>query len=172
MSNTTKTMVGGKYAGITPGMPRFKPEETYQSKVAIRKNDVVEGLPRDTSAALVHAYVQARDEVSDTKKKLYEANLRLEAVTQLLTDRFEDEDITSIKVSGATVRVQIEPYAVIRDKGLFRQWCIDNGLGESLALPWSTANMVTKDRVLAGEPEPSGVEIYQKHKVVMVKERK
>ena len=168
----TKTMAGGKYAGITPGMPRFKPEETYQSKVAVKKDGLLEQLPRDTSAELVRAYVQARDEVSEAKKKLYEANLQLEAVTQLLTDRFEDEDITSIKVSGATVRVQIEPYAVIKDKELFRLWCINNDLKESLALPWSTANMITKERVLAGEPEPSGIEVYQKHKVVLSKERK
>ena len=161
----------GKYATVTPKLPRYQEEDTYQDKVNLKKDEFLERLQKHTSAALVQAYVAARDEVLDIKKRLSEANLQLEAISQLLVDQFEDEDVTSIKVSGATVRVQVEPYASVKDKATFRRWCLAHGLEESMVLPWVTTNLITKERLLAGEPEPEGVEVFQKNRVVMVKER-
>ena len=164
--------MASKYAGVTPGLPRFQQETKYQDKVNETKNKIFEDLDGSpSSSALVHEYVAQRGIIDDLKATLSEANLRLEALAQMITDQFDDEDVTSLKIQGATVRVQIEPYASVKDRDLFRRWCIANGLEESLQLPWQSTNSITKERLLAGDPEPDGVEAFQKSKLVLTRDK-
>jgi len=128
-----------------------------------------------------------------------EVNLRLEAVTQMMVDQFEVEDTTSLTVEGVgNVRTQYEPYAKVEDKDKFRLWCINHcqtcgkpkdqhpvidqvegesvmvcrnaaTLENSLQLWPSTMNAITKERLLAGLPEPDGVTAFAKVKVVLTR---
>jgi hypothetical protein len=81
------------------------------------------------------------------------------------------EDVHSLTLAdGDNVRLQAEPYVVIEVPETFRRWCIQNGLENKLTLPWQSANNLTKERLLAGEPEPDGTKAYMLTKVVFTRE--
>ena len=93
-------------------------------------------------------------------------NLMLDAYQSLMVAQFEAEGISSLKLStGQPIVTYEEPYAQVIDKDAFRLWCIKQGLERSLVLPWQTTNKITKDMLLAGDPEPDGVTIYAKTRV-------
>ena len=61
-------------------------------------------------------------------------------------------------IADGKVRVHPEPYLVVLEDDVFRKWCIDNDLGDSLKLPWMKANSINKMRLLEGEDSPDGTE--------------
>lgn len=98
------------------------------------------------------------------------ANLLLEAYNQLLVDQFEVEGSTSLKLEdGASVRMQYEPYATVKDPAAFLIWCRENGYANKLTLPWATTNALVKERLEEGEAEPDGISVYTKTKLVLTK---
>ncbi|KKM78484.1 hypothetical protein LCGC14_1359450 [marine sediment metagenome] len=168
--------MAGKYAHIK--LPKFEgTDPSYQGKVQEEKDLLRQEIyekEEETSLSgslLARWVVQQRIQVEEKKKALSAAALRLEALEQMLINRYEEEDVSSIKVTGAAVRVQTEPYAVVKDKEVFRLWCIANGLEKSLSLMWQSTNSITKDRLLAGQPEPDGVEAFTKGKVVVTRDK-
>ena len=164
--------MAGKYDDVNPRLPRFQQEPRYQDKVQDAKADVLARIGNTPSSPeLVRAFVERRNHVDSLKEQLSAANLELEAISQLITDQFDDEGVYSMKVQGATVRLQIEPYASVKDRDAFWRWCIANGLEESMTLPWQTTNSITKERLLDGKSEPDGVEAFQKTKLVLTRDK-
>lgn len=99
---------------------------------------------------------------------LYECNMQMTAIEQMLVDQYELEDTDSIRLdTGFTVAVQREPYAQVQGREEFRQWCIDEGLENLFMLPWMTTNKITKERLLDGQPEPPGVKAFTRSKIVL-----
>lgn len=163
--------MAGKYAHLVDKLPKILPEKTpYQEKIEEVKRQIlgeheVEWLPASTLAA---DYRAIRDEIDALEEQVSKATLRLEAVSQMMINQFDVEGLGSLTIAdGATVRVQVEPYAQVKDKEAFRLWCIANGLEQSLCLPWASTNSITKERLLSGQPEPDGVEAWQKSKIVL-----
>jgi hypothetical protein len=94
-------------------------------------------------------------------------NLVMEAYLQLMADQYENEGVTSLTLEdGTNIRVQEEPHAKVVDQDAFRAWVIAEGLERSLQLPWQTTNKIAKDRLLAGEAEPPGIELSRRVKIV------
>lgn len=170
-------MARGKYAAVIDKLPKFLGNDpSYQEKVIAVKDAILDEALEQTGSRFVPAsdlarlYEELRGEVAGLEEKLSEANLRLEAHSQLLQDQYEIEGLTSLRLAdGGSVSLQYEPYAKVEDKEAFRQWCLHNGLEKSLALPWMSTNAITKERLLAGEPEPDGVSAQAKTKVVLRK---
>lgn len=100
-------------------------------------------------------------------------NLLIESHAQLMAEQFEVEGVSSLTLNdgiGGNVRVQYEPAAKVVDRDAFREWCIKQGLERQLMLPWQTTNKLTKDALLAGEPEPDGVTAESRAKFVFTKD--
>jgi hypothetical protein len=92
--------------------------------------------------------------------------LLLEAYQELMTAQMEVEGTEAIRLStGQPISVYLEPYSQVVDKEAHRLWAIEEGLERQMSLPWSTTNSLTKQRLLAGEPEPPGVKLFSKTKV-------
>lgn len=200
--------MAGKYAHLIDKLPRLLgTEPKYQEKVEVVKQEMLTvrddaGEPVEIKSflpatVLGKQYIDIRDEIDALEARLSDANLRLEATSQLMTAQFEVEDVSSLNFTGkGVVRTQYEPYAKVEDKEAFRLWCIHrcqtcghddvqhpvtkNGflvcerpatLEGSLALPWQSTNMITKERLLAGQPEPAGVVAHAKVKIVLTREK-
>jgi len=183
--------MASKFAGVINNLPRMlMTDQGYQDKVDVVKQQMKSSEDFDPAAsALARRYRALRGDESSVgfqpsenieliiqtfgkeglEAILSAVNMRLEAVTQMMIESFEAEDITQVKNAseGYTVRLQYEPYAQVTDKTAFLKWCQDNGLAGSLSLPWQTTNAITKERLLAGEPEPTGVTAHAKTKVVL-----
>lgn len=185
--------MASKFAGVINNLPRMLgTEPAYQEKVEIVKQQIkAEPDFSPVSSALAKRYRALRGDessvalvapdrmealIAEFGKEGIEAilsaiNLRIEAVSQMMVASFEAEDITTVKNAsdGFTVRVQYEPYAQVTDKAAFYEWCQKNGLGKAMTLPWQTTNAITKERLLAGEPEPAGVTAHAKTKIVLTR---
>jgi hypothetical protein len=166
--------MAGKYAHLVDKLPKLvSTDAKYQDKIEAVKKEILaehnaDWLPAST---LAKDYTEIRIEIDTLEGMLSKTNMRLEAVTQMMINQFEVEDVSSLRITGASIRTQVEPYAQVKDKAAFRKWCIANGLEESLSLPWPSTNSITKERLLAGLPEPDGVEAYQKTKVVLTRDK-
>jgi hypothetical protein len=168
-----------KYDAVLPNLRPAPPADpSWQDRVERFKATIVE---RD-SASLAAEYVNLRAAKDDLDAEASVLNLRLEAYTQLLVAS-QDADAdgwgrygvagNALRLaSGDTIRVQREPYGQVRDKEAFRLWCVANGYERQLQLWPSTMNAIVKERLVAGDPEPDGVEAYARAKVVYVQAKK
>jgi hypothetical protein len=165
----------GKYAEIIDDLPRLKAENpTYQNKVNDRKKEILEEIGDAlSSSSLALLYRQQRQEKEEIEAQLSLANLDLEAITQLLTDRYEIDEISSVSLDdGDTVRVDLEPYAKIEDAQKLWDWAKANDMERSMQLPWQTVNSMMKEMLLQGMNEPDGVVAYQRPKIVFTRAKK
>ncbi len=160
----------GKYDHILADLPRLlNAEPDYQSKVDAVKRKIVDDEPRH-AAHFALQYAAIRREIDEIKRQNSEANLRLEAYSQLLIDQYEVEGTTSLTLdNGDVIRTQAEPYLIVEDKETFRQWCLKEGLERELHMLWQTANSLAKARLLEGDPEPDGTKAYVRTKIVFTK---
>ena len=160
-------MARSKYAGVLDKLPKYVTSDMpYQQRVDMVKSALTSGGSL-TAGELAQMYADLRREKARLEEQESILNLRLESVSQLLSDTYDQEGISSLKLAdGSTVRAQPEPYAQVEDREAFRLWCIEQGLERSLVLPWATTNALTKERLLNGEPEPTGVKAFVKTKLV------
>ena len=118
------------------------------------------------AAGFAAAYADARvvlDAIGDWKSS---AQLLVDVYESLMLERMEAEGLASLRLeSGASVSTYSEPYGQVVDKEAFRLWCVANGYEKSLQLWPSTMNSLAKERTLAGEPPPAGVEVFAKQMV-------
>lgn len=170
----------GKYTGKVEQLPKLpandEEDPRYQDKVDAEKSRVMRDHFQDKpprTPALLELYITVREARDDLKSRLKGAQLTLTALEQLVASRYETEGVTSVKLStGDSVRTESAPHAVVEDPVAFTAWCRkDPDLATQLTLPWPRANALTKERLIAGEPEPPGVRAYNRTKVVLTKNR-
>ena len=161
------TIPKGKYKGLTlPRMIGVKPSY-YERVVALRDEIVQDPDFQRQAGSLAQTYAALRREANARAAELSEIKLRLAAVTLLMTNQFEAEGESGVRLTnGDAIRVQPEPHLVVMDKDTFRQWCIKQGFEQSMVLPWGMANRIVKDMLGHGEPEPPGTTVFVRDKVV------
>jgi hypothetical protein len=117
--------MAGKYSAVISSLPRMlSTEAPYQERVEQVKAAISADPDFELHAAtLAHEYAGLRAEKDKAEEVVSEINLRLEAVSQLLSDYYEIEGVSSLKTeSGQSVAVQLEPYARVVDKDVNRRW--------------------------------------------------
>lgn len=165
----------GKYAEIVKTLPRLPEDADYQQKVNAVKElllqgelEMPDGMGYPSSGMIAHAYREARDKKDDLEDELKATQLKLTALEQLLDDRYENDGIKSCVLDdGSTVGIQLEPHASVVDRNANRAWAVANGYESQLSLPWQTINAITKQHRLDGQPDPDGVSVFSKTKVVL-----
>jgi len=157
----------GKYSHVLEGLAK---EVRGDASSRERVDEIKEKLDGHSSAELANAYGALRLEKANHEALEKDLNLRITAVEETLWSKFEDEEITSLKLkNGRTVRVEVAPVAKVIDKLSLAQWVRDNGLERLLSLHASTVTSLSNERLLAGEPLPSGVELKTRTKTVYTK---
>ena len=153
----------GKYTVVSSNLPPLQPtDKSYQDKVEEHKATLSTFTPK----AILKLYVKQRKVRNKAKDNLGQANLELEAISQLLIEQFEAEGIESKKLeTGESLSVHPEPYPVINNNEVFRLWCVKEGLERLMKLPWQSTSAIVKERLLNGEAEPPGVTTYSKQKI-------
>ena len=160
----------GKYTAVASKLPPLQPDDKpYQDKVEEVKSEISK---RFTSKEFLKCYCEMRKVKDEARDLLSAANLELEAVSQLLIEQFETEGIESKKLdTGESLGIHPEPYPVINDPEKFRVWCLEQGLEQSMKLPWQSTAAIVKERLLGGEPEPPGVSTFANNKIIFRKAR-
>jgi hypothetical protein len=120
------------------------------------------GIKRD-AAIFTKAYATTRTVVDTLGDLKSAAQLLLDAYERLMVEKMEEEGIASLRLeSGASVSTYVEPYCKVVDREAFRTWCVYNGYEPQMQLLWMTTNAIAKERTLAGEAPPDGVEVTAK----------
>jgi len=187
--------MAGKYAKIVKTLPKFKGKDAQSQRIealALAISQEPDFLRHASALAATYTKLRAMRTILDYVESSLE--LRTKAIEMLALDQFENESTLAIKLGEGvvlfeeavadlideimsvkqldvqlnltpTVYYQSEPFAVVEDKDLFREWCIVNGLAEKLQLWPTTTQAIVKERLLAGDTLPDGVSATNKPKL-------
>jgi hypothetical protein len=159
----------GKYSKVAKDLPRAEPVAgEFQDRV----NALKDNIPDWTPGALARGYAEAKDAKKEHEEKEKELNIRVAAFEQLISLVFGDQDISSVRLEdGRPVSVNPEPYAVVIDRDALNAWVAENNLDRLRTLSWQTTNALAKERLLAGDAPPDGVELKLRDAVRITKAR-
>lgn len=133
--------------------PAFQGEDT--TRVRDLNNTQLKGL-----------YVQVRQQIDELDAKLSVLNVQKNALTYLFTERFEEDDVTSMKFDdGVMLSEAPEPYPNVKDRATLVAWIKSTGQEDLLTLNFQTLASMCKQLLLDGKPIPPGVDIYMKSKL-------
>lgn len=156
----------GKYSHLK--LPKFVEPDVDNHR--LRVNEAKDKIHNRKSTELSRRYTGIRIEKKRAQDILSCVQVQLDACSELLVDQFEADGITSLKLEdGSSVRVDVKPYPVTKDREVFRQWCIDDGLQKEMHLAWPTMSSLMCNMLLAGEDIPPGLEAFMKDKIVFTK---
>jgi hypothetical protein len=165
----------GKYDSVIKYLPKVrKPfeDEDHQTRVNAAKLEIEKDVNFKRQAAwLFSRYATLRRVKDEISEELSECQVQLDAVTQLMEDQMEVEGTESLGLSNGD-KVRLEPgiYPKIVDREAFRLWCLaDEDLSKKMMLHAKTAESLVRKMLLAGEPEPPGMEAVSWNKVVFTK---
>jgi hypothetical protein len=153
----------GKYTQVLRGLPSYKGEDaSFFEKVVAKRLTL--GVLSATQAAAGYAAARTKKDMID--EELSKHSVELAAWESAMHDAFESEGVSSVKLStGESISTFPEPYAQVANPSAFREWCLgQEGLSDRMTLAWATTNSIAKERLLAGEEPPPGIEIYVKTK--------
>jgi hypothetical protein len=118
------------------------------------------------STQLCERYVQVRTKIDELEAELSVLEVQKAAMTYLFTNRFEDDDVTSMKfANGVTLGESVEPLPNVKDREALITWIKNTGQEDLLTLNYQTLASITKQALLEGKPVPPGVEVYMKQKL-------
>jgi hypothetical protein len=155
----------GKYDKIVKNLPRAPKQETSDEV-----NTIKEEYTDRSPGALAKAYREVRAEKAAHDEAGKAINRRVAALEALLYNAYEEAGITSMKLDdGSSVGVYADPYVVTINRDAVREWAVANGHERDLNIHSQTLASIVKERALAGETLPEGVELKVWHKVQMRK---
>ena len=118
------------------------------------------------NTALCDLYVQVRKTMDELEAKLSVLEIQKAALTYIFTNRFEDDDVTSMKfASGVTLGESVEPLPNVKDRTALVDWIKTTKQEELLTINYQTLASITKQLLLEGKPIPAGVEVFMKQKL-------
>lgn len=149
----------GKWTSLKTKLPKFEAEPEYAAKVEEIKGQFI-GL---ATAELAREFKRARAQKKEFEEQVYDLNVGLEALSQLLIADLEARAIQKMQLTtGETVYIQDEPYASVADQAALLAWVKKQKLTGLLSLNWQTMNGIVKEHLAAGRPAPPGVKVFMK----------
>ncbi len=165
--------MAGKYEAFRKKYPKAPIEATTFDKI----NAVLDSVPVQTddgclrvrdldNTELCEMYVRIRKEAEELEAQLSLLEIQKAALTYLFTNRFEEDDVTSMKfANGVTLGESVEPLPNVKDRAALIAWIKSTDQEELLTLNYQTLASITKQALLEGKPIPPGVEVYMKQKL-------
>lgn len=156
----------GKYSGLKGKLPAFEPDKKWQDKINDVKKQIIGEVDDVTFANpnwLARRYVNLRLEKQELSEQLSELNTQIEALVQMLTERFDTDGTSTLKLSdGVSLSLKDEPYPVVKDSYALRGWIESTGQTAMLTLPTQTLKGFVKMALEQGSELPPGVEVFLK----------
>ena len=157
--------MAGKYKHLRGKLEVFQQPEAFQKKVDDEKREIVGASePVDASrsylASLFAAYYKEKKEHERAIKVL---NIKLTALSQLLTDKLQSEAEELVQLStGGTVYLKDSIYPSVKDKDEFMKWVARERLTSTLTMPFKTLQSICIELSMKGKKLPPGTAVYLK----------
>lgn len=111
---------------------------------------------------LVTAYTEVRRKKEEIEETLKPVDNRLFVLTTLIAERFDEEEIKSLKLdSGESVSVSMRTTYKITDNAKFIAWIHESGLQEELKVNSQRLQSLAGGYLSEMEQLPPGVEVNQ-----------
>lgn len=157
--------MAGKWAKFRGKLEVFQLEGPYKQKVDDWKvkflgtKDAVHA-----NVAMLAKEFAKRKETKDTlEDKLYQVNLELEGLSQLIVDVLTGEGQEKVSlISGATVYLNDGIYPSVQDKSKLRLWIVQTHQEDVLTLNAQTLKGMVGSLLTNGEPVMPGVKLFLK----------
>lgn len=155
----------GKYSKLRGKLPAFEEDASYQARVNDAKQyllaaENLEAANVNKLAALFAARKAMKDAHEET---ISELNVEIEALSQLLVEALEDQNIQKVELaSGAVYFLQDTPYPSVKDRDALLDWVKKQKMNSLLTIHYQTLKALTSERLVAGQAPPPGVEVYLK----------
>lgn len=152
----------GKYSAFRNQLTKFTEEPSHQEKVNEMRAKILADLKltndEPTMFNLGYVLVQARLEKARLEARVKEENLKIEAMTQVLVDKLESEDYTSLKLTnGVSLTIKDDVYCSVSDKVKFYDWIEETSQQDLLTVNYQTMSALTKTLLIDGKEAPPGV---------------
>ncbi len=158
--------MAGKWSKFKNKLKKFQPEKKWQEKVDEAKVAIlgVADNPRDANVAfLARQFATRRKKRAALEDKVHALNTELEALSQLLVDRLEDEEQQAVELRGGiTVSLKDDIYPMMVDRQKLFAWIKATRQVELLTIHPSTFKAVVKATLEGGRPLPPGAEVFFK----------
>jgi hypothetical protein len=155
----------GKYSGLKGSLEAPPQDPSYQDQINVEKTKIQDEIGTGIGA-LGENYNKHRAEKDRLNDLLGKENLRLEALTQLILKKMEDDGVTMVRLAdGSSLSMKDEPYSQVSDRTAFLTWVKENGLEDLLTVHFQTMNALVKERLLNGEELPVGVKAFLKSSI-------
>ena len=140
-------------------LPKFKQPAEWQARLDARKREY-QGL---RMADLARALVRHKRAKQALERKVRARNEHLEALSQLLVDRLEGEELQRINLArGVTVYLADTPFPVVTDRRRVFAWIKQTRQVELLTVHHQTLCGLVRELLRAGKALPPGVSVYLK----------
>lgn len=162
----------GKYSHLKGKLTQFTEESDYQQKVNNKKAEILTEMKLDGQEAsmfnLGDILVRARLRKANLEAEVKAENLIIAAMTQVLVDRLESEDYTSLKLNnGVSLSIKDDVYCSVADKKAFYDWIEETDQMDLLTVNYQTMSALTKGYLTDGKEAPPGVATYFKQGITV-----
>jgi hypothetical protein len=148
----------GKYSHLKKILEKAPEDPTYQQKVNVVKDTLPTSLQE-----LGAQYVSARELKDDFEEFEKDVNLEIEALTQKIVARLEEEGLTQIRLSdGNSISIKDDVYTQVQDKEQWLAFLRENDLLDLLSVHYGTMNSLVKERFETGQKCPPGLKAFIK----------
>ena len=167
--------MASKYASLKGKVAAFEPEPEFQKKVEAAKREIV-GDSEATDANVSHLamlFAQHQARKHDLEEQISDLNIGIEAISQLIVESLEGEDISSVKLdSGATVYLSYTPYPSVEDREKVMEWIKKNKMKSLLSVNYQTMKAMVSEQLAAGKPTIPGIKVFLKSQARILNGRK
>jgi hypothetical protein len=155
----------GKYTHLRGKLPTLPQDESYQSRVTEERQRVL-GTADSTganTAYLTRLYADARGRKATIEEELSRVNLTLEALEQMIVERLQEDQQTSLKLAdGASIYLTDDIRPSVKDRDGVVAWLKSTGQEALLSVNPQTLKGLVRNLLENGQDLMPGVEVFLK----------
>lgn len=149
----------GKWSKFKDTLKRYQPDASWQAQVDVVKANYL----KLTDEQLKGEYNRWRIFKDHHELEVKKANTAIEALAQIVVDRFEDKGVTSMKFSdGTQLILKDTPYPFVENEELFMKWIKRKKLTGMLKMNYQTMAAMVNTMLLEGKVLPDGINVFMK----------
>jgi hypothetical protein len=150
----------GKYSKYRGNLPAFQLDQSYQTRVNAEKSNFTH---LDSNEALAKQMVKEKHLKDSYEDRLKQVNCRIEALSQLIVDRFETDCTEKVLLrGGVSVGLYDGIYPSVESKEILFDWIDKEGMDDLYSVHYQTLKGLCGELLSNGQAAPPGVKVFIK----------
>jgi hypothetical protein len=138
-------------------LPRMEQDSEYQKKINSKKQEY---RKLSKLAELSSEYLMILTEKKDLEEELSRKEVSLKALSQMMVEKMEGEDLHSFKTPEGTIYLRSSVYPKVTDKQSVITWIEETGNLQLLGVQHQSLKALCKELLEEGKALPDGVDAF------------